>query len=67
MDNEYGTPLTPEQPKKNNTTLIIVIVVLVILCCCCVVVGGFGWWLWTNGDAILEQMESMSRLLTTFA
>jgi len=48
-------PVTPseEQPKKNNTPMIIGIVVVVLLCCCCVV-GFGGWYLWNNGDALLN-------------
>lgn len=66
MAEDFGTPTpvyTPEEPKKkSNTVLIIVIVVLIVLCCCCVFAGGIGWWLWNNGDALLEQMGSISSL-----
>jgi len=46
-------PVQPE-PKKNNTTMIIIIVVVVLLCCCCVVVAGGGYWLWVNGDRLMN-------------
>jgi hypothetical protein len=48
----------PAQPKKSRTWLIILIVVLV-LCCLCAAVGGGAWWLWKNGDQLLD----LSRLL----
>jgi hypothetical protein len=35
-------------------TIIIVVVVLVVLCCC-FVFGGYGlYWLWQNGDQLLN-------------
>jgi hypothetical protein len=46
-------PVSPEQPKKSNTGLIIAVVVVVLLCCCCI--GGVGaWWLWNNGDRLMQ-------------
>ncbi len=48
-------------PQKNNTWLIIVIV-LVVLCCCCV--GGIGiYWLWNNGDKLLQNLGPTSLIL----
>lgn len=52
MDINPGPMLTPT--NKNNTILIIAIVVIVVLCCCCVAVAG-GYWLWNNGDKLLQQ------------
>jgi flagellar basal body-associated protein FliL len=48
-------PPTPEstQPKKSRTWLVVLIIVLV-LCCLCAVVGGGIWWLWNNGDSLLD-------------
>jgi len=54
-------PSQPE-PKKNRTGLIIGIVVAV-LCCCCLVVGGLGYWLWINGDQLLQQLGMAASLL----
>ncbi len=48
-------PLSVE-PKKPNKTLIIVVVVVLVLCCCCLVMGGAGYWLWNNGDALLQGL-----------
>lgn len=48
------TPVAPAEPKKRNTGLIIAVVIVVLLCCCCV--GGFGiYWLWNNGDQLLNS------------
>lgn len=56
-------PVSPEAPKKSNTPIIIAVVVVVLLCCCCITAGGL-WWLWNNGDALIE---SMGRLIVTLA
>ncbi len=42
----------PEEPKKNNTLLIVAIVVIVLCCCCAAAAGGY--WLWNNGDNLLQ-------------
>ncbi|RPH60525.1 MAG: hypothetical protein EHM81_06080 [Chloroflexi bacterium] len=55
-------PSQPAEPKKNRTGLIIGIVV-VVLCCCCLVFGGLGYWLWTNGDQLLQQIGMAASLL----
>lgn len=46
------TPM-PEQPKKSNTGLIIAIIVVVVLCLCCVLAGG-AYYLYQNGDRLLN-------------
>jgi hypothetical protein len=61
MNETFGTPVL-ETPKKNNTVLIVVIVV-VVLCCCCAVFGGAGWYLWNNGDALLNSMGAINSLI----
>ena len=49
MSNQMGTPPAPAR----NTTVIIRVVVVVLLCCCCV--GGVGaYYLWQNGDKLLN-------------
>jgi hypothetical protein len=58
MDDYQGTTRTPQPEKKKNTTLIIVVVVLLVLCFCCLLLGGVGYWLYWNGDALLEQLLS---------
>ena len=42
------------EPKKSNTGLIIAVVVVVLLCCCCIFAIG-GWYLWMNGDALINR------------
>lgn len=51
----------PEQPKKSNTWIWIVAAV-VLLCCCCVGAIG-GWWLWNNGDQLLQGTGVFLQLL----
>jgi len=57
------TPITPapEEPKKNNTILYIVIGV-VVLCCCCAALAG-GYWLWNNGDRLLQGVGTFMQAL----
>lgn len=61
MNEPVGTP-EPVTPKKNNTVLIIVIV-LVVLCCCLAVAGGAIWYLWSNGDALLDSLGVINNLI----
>jgi len=52
--NDPLPPVSPVigEPKKNNTVLYIVIGV-VVLCGCCAILAG-GYWLWINGDTLLQ-------------
>jgi hypothetical protein len=56
-------PITPapEEPRKNNTVLYIVIGV-VLLCCCCATLAG-AYWLWNNGDRLLQGVGTIMRSL----
>ncbi|MDY0019155.1 MAG: hypothetical protein RBT47_04050 [Anaerolineae bacterium] len=56
---DYGSPVPP---KKDNKTLIIILVVvaLLILCCCCSITG---WYLWENGDQIIEELSMLPLFL----
>ena len=53
---DYSYPVEPE--KKNNKTLIIILIVaaVLLLCCCC---GGVVWFLWNNGDDIMQELGAM--------
>jgi len=59
--NDPLPPLITEQPKKNNTVLYIVIGV-VVLCTCCAAIAG-AYWLWNNGDRLLEGTNLLLPLL----
>lgn len=61
MDPTAPPPASTPAPQKNNTWLIIVIV-LVVLCCCCVGLGG-AYWLWTNGDRLIQNLGPTSYIL----
>lgn len=54
-------PSPLEEPRKTNTALIIVIVILVVLCLCCLASAAAGYWLWVNGDALID----ISRLFSS--
>lgn len=49
-----GVPETGGKPASARPWIIIVVVILV-LCCMLVVCGGGLWWLWENGDELLED------------
>lgn len=57
MAEDFGTPITPEEPKKTNTVLIIGIVALVLFCCICgiILAGGFFY-----GDAVLDFLDLLN-------
>jgi hypothetical protein len=40
---------------SSSRTWLIVGGVVIILCCVCAVCGGVGYWLWENGDRLLEE------------
>lgn len=65
MADQFGTPVSAygEPPKKSNNTMIIIVVVVVLLCCCCVVLAGATYWLWMNGDALIQQNTGMQQML----
>jgi hypothetical protein len=55
---EPPAPLPPAKPAGGHrNTWIIVIIILVVLCCCCVVIGGVGYYLYQNGDQIMQNMQ----------
>jgi hypothetical protein len=56
-------PITPapEEPRKNNTVLYIVIGAIVLCCCCATAAGAY--WLWNNGDSLLQGTSLLLRLL----
>ena len=52
MNDQQIPPAVTEEPKKNNT-LLYVIIGVVVLCGCCGVLGAL-YWLWNNGDRLLQ-------------
>ncbi len=57
MNDPMSTPV-PEQPKKSNQGLIIAVVVVVVLCCCCLALGA-GYYLWLNGDSLMQGLNGL--------
>ena len=53
----------PEE-KKNKKLWIILGVVLILLCCLCLVIGGAVWWLWDNGDRLLDITLHIGKFLS---
>jgi hypothetical protein len=57
MAEDFGETIVSsaeEEEKKDNRLWIIIAVVVIVLCCCCIVVGFGGYWLWENGDSLLD-------------
>ena len=50
------------QPRSNRNTIIIIVVVVVLLCCCCIAVAG-GYYLYQNGDQLLNGITPTTRAL----
>lgn len=63
MNNQMGNS---PAPARNNTVLIVV-VVIVLLCCCCLAAAG-AYYLWINGDTLLNGTPgALLRQLSAFA
>jgi flagellar basal body-associated protein FliL len=59
------SPTVPEPAKQSNTTLIIIIIVVILLCCCCAVIALGAWWLWVNGDQLLNNLNYSFQFIQT--
>jgi hypothetical protein len=70
MTNEMPNPMSPSPapaPDNRRRNMIIAVVVsAVLLCCCCFIVVA-GYWLWNNGDQLLQQLQGFAPALTTWA
>jgi flagellar basal body-associated protein FliL len=55
----YAAP--PPAQGGGNKTIIIVVVVVLLLCCCCAA-AGLGYWLFQNGDELMRQINSSSKV-----
>jgi flagellar basal body-associated protein FliL len=51
-----------DAPKKSSKTWLIILIVVLVLCCCCAVVGGLGYYLYNNGDALMQDWSALSSL-----
>jgi hypothetical protein len=57
MAQDFGTTEPPfQEPRRTNRSIVITIIVLIVLCCCCAAILA-GYWLWNNGDQLLEQLN----------
>ena len=56
-------PVPPQVPpqKNKNTLWIILAIVVVLLCCCCLL--GVLYYLYTNGDQLLNNFQTPSGLI----
>jgi hypothetical protein len=53
-----------EGNASSSKPWIIIVVVLVVLCCLMLVCGAAGWWLWENGDQLIDDYFSWSLLFS---
>ena len=56
----------PAPQKKSSSRWIIIVIVVVVVCCLCAALVGAGWWLWENGDELLEDWGLTYQLITPF-
>ena len=61
MNDPQMPPVITEEPKKNNT-LLYVIIGVVVLCGCCATLGAL-YWLWNNGDRLLQGTNLLMQVL----
>ncbi|NIM95481.1 MAG: hypothetical protein GTO18_17425 [Anaerolineales bacterium] len=49
----------PSYDRKPQSGLIVVIVLIVLLCLCvaCIICAGGAYWVWWNGDYIIDQFD----------
>lgn len=65
MTDAYGTPAPPADNRQRNM-IIGVVVGLLVLCCLCTTLAG-GWWLWNNGDVLIDALEEMGAIAPAIA
>lgn len=53
-----GYEAPPSGGGKSRNMTIVIVVVVVLLCCCCLGSVG-GYYLWNNGDALMQQFGSI--------
>ena len=54
MTNDMGVG---GQDNKQRNMIIVIVVVVVLLCCCCIS-AVVGYYLWQNGDKLMEGLNS---------
>ena len=54
MTNDMGAG---GQDNKQRNIIIAVVVVVVLLCCCCIA-ASVGYYLWQNGDKLMQGVNS---------
>jgi len=57
MAETIQTPMGDEGQGSSSKVWLIVLVVVLVLCCVVVACGAGGYWLWENGDQLLEELE----------
>lgn len=55
MTNDVSMGASGQDNKQRN--MIIAVVVVVVLLCCCCISAGLGYYLWENGDALMEGLN----------
>ena len=56
MTSDMGMGASGQDNKQRN--IIIVVVVVVLLLCCCCIAGVAAYWLYQNGDQLMQGLNS---------
>lgn len=61
-----GDPMTPSMPageeKKSSRTTLWIVLGVVLVCCVCGGGAAAAWYLWNNGDRLLQGVGSLISL-----
>jgi hypothetical protein len=60
MASDVGMGASGQDNKQRN--IIIAVVVVVVLLCCCCISAGVAYYLWENGDQLMEGLSSLPAL-----
>jgi hypothetical protein len=55
MAETMQSPMDSQGRGSSSRVWLIVLVVVLVLCCVVIACGGAGYWLWENGDKLLED------------
>jgi len=62
MAGTFQTPIEPET-KKSSSKVWLIVLIIVVLCCLLVACGFAGYWLWENGDRLIQDWFAFSYLV----
>jgi hypothetical protein len=64
MAETIRSPMESEGQGSSSKVWLIVLVIVLVLCCVVVACGAGGYWLWENGDRLIEDLDDWLFLFT---